>query len=295
MTRREIGMLAGVIVLFFHIPPMYGQTAANVDEIANSAISKQKDRPMWFHLRTVGLEVPFVYRYKATKVKFNGDGSIKNNAWWIQEVVPVNGTRFVADIDASFNPDDKIRSKIEAQHQKEFEERQIKLEKMSEGDKKKSLEAKKKREEERRQFWDEFARAFHFKRVDNSDFHGRPTTTATFTPDPAYRPHGVVDTAYFQKIQGKIWVDDAEQEIARIELEFTKDVSGGLGLLGKVYQGTRYSMELAKQYEDRWLPKRAETDLRQRILLFKEHETFTVEFGNYREFSTDVKIGSPRD
>ena len=293
MTGREIGMLAGVIVLFLHIPRLYGQTAATVDEIAHSAILKQKDRPMWFHLKSVGLDVPFVYRYKATKVKFNGDGSIKNNAWWIQEVVPVNGTRFFADIDASFNADDKLRSKIEAQHQKEFEERQRALEKMSEGDKKKSLEAKKKREEERRQFWDEFARAFHFKQVDHGDLQGRPTTIATFTPDPAYRPHGIVNTGYFKKIQGKIWVDDAEREMARIEFEFISDVSGGLGLLGKVYKGTRYSMELAKQFEDRWLPKRAETELRQRILLSKEHETFTVEFGNYKEFSTEVKIGSP--
>ena len=51
-------------------------------------------------------------------------------------------------------------------------------------------------------------------------------------------------------------------------------------MIGEVYKDTQYSMELTKQLDGLWLPARAETDLRQRILLFKEHEKFTVELGN---------------
>ena len=54
----------------------------------------------------------------------------------------------------------------------------------------------------------------------------------------------------------------------------------------------RYTMELAKQIDDQWLPRRAETRLCQRVFTAKGSEQFTVEFGNYRKFSesADFKV-----
>ena len=266
-----------------------GQTNDGIDTLVRTAVQKQKERPMWFRLRTIGLEdIPFVYEYRARMIKFNGDGSVKNDAFWKQEVLKIDGIPFFTDLESSFAPavDLKIRDQHKAMNDKNVE----KLQRRSDDEKRRAQEARNRRQNERRQFWDEFLRAFRFRTLDHKNLNGRPATTVEFTPDPAYRSDGVVDTKYFLKIQGHVWIDDTDQEIARFEIEFVDDVSAALGLVGKVYKGSRYYMELSKQIDDLWLPSRAETELRQRILFFKEHETFTVEFGGYRKFSTEARI-----
>jgi hypothetical protein len=74
-------------------------------------------------------------------------------------------------------------------------------------------------------------------------------------------------------------------------MEFTDNVSVGFGLVGKISTGTSYVMDLRKLIDDRWLPVRAETMIRMRqLLVTKTNEKYTVEYGNYRKFSTDSKI-----
>jgi hypothetical protein len=278
-----------VLALMLNAVAGLGQTRQDIDSPLRAAVQKQKERPMWFRLRTVGLDdIPFVYEYRARKIKFNGDGSVKDAAFWKQEVLKIDGVPFFTDLESSFGS--VVDLKIRAQHTAINEANAEKLQRRSADEKRRAQEARNTHQNERRQFWDEFLRAFSVTSVDHGNYHGRPTATIPLTPNPTYRPHGVIDTQYFRKIQGQVWIDDADQEIARLEIEFIEDVSAGFGIVGKVYKGTRYYMELAKQIDDLWLPTRAETDLRQRILFFKEHETFTVDFGNYRKFSTDARI-----
>jgi hypothetical protein len=62
------------------------------------------------------------------------------------------------------------------------------------------------------------------------------------------------------------------------------------GVLGKAYEGTSCQMDFARRLEDQWLPMWSESYLCQRLFLFKEHELFTVRFGNYRRFGSDVEL-----
>jgi len=74
-------------------------------------------------------------------------------------------------------------------------------------------------------------------------------------------------------------------------MEFTDKVGIGFGLLGKVSEGTSYAIDLRKLIDDRWLPVKAETTMRMRqLLVTKTNEKYTVEYGNYRKFSTDSRI-----
>lgn len=75
-----------------------------------------------------------------------------------------------------------------------------------------------------------------------------------------------------ESTRGQIWIDDNDEQIAHFEIEFTEDVSAGFGVVGKVYKGSRYRMELAKQVDNLWLPVLAETILRMRTLVMKTNE-----------------------
>ena len=114
------------------------------------------------------------------------------------------------------------------------------------------------------------------------------------TPMPGYRPGSAIDTKYLPKLRGQIWVDDADNEIAHIVFEFIENVTAGFGLIGKVSAGSSYSMDLSKQIEGQWLPARAETVLKMRALLvMKTNQRYIYEWGNYRKFSTDVRVLEP--
>jgi hypothetical protein len=166
-----------------------------------------------------------------------------------------------------------------------------KVRRRTESDKAKIRTAEDKNARERALFWDEFKKAFRFEVIERRLLRERPTTMLAFAPDPAYRPANVVDTKYLLKLRGQISIDDADNEIAHIDFEFTENVSSGFGLLGKVSAGTSYSMDLSKQIDDRWLPVKAETRVKMRALLvMKTNQKYTYEYTNYRKFSTDVRI-----
>jgi hypothetical protein len=266
---------------------MSWQPAGEIDELVRSAVEKQKQRSMWFRLRNVMLtDITFSYEFSVRKVKFDGAGRVKDDQSWKQEMVIIDGAPFITTLESASGLLAKIRTKEEADNAARF----AKLQRRTEVEKRKVEEARIRRLLERREFWDEFLRAFEFDLIERKDHNGRPTTIAAIRPDRAYRPRGIIDTKYFSKLEGLLWIDESDEEIARLEIAFTDDVGVGLGLGGKVYKGTRYSMELAKQLDNLWLPVQAETELRQRLLLFKERETFTVKFGNYKKFETNVKF-----
>jgi hypothetical protein len=172
-----------------------------------------------------------------------------------------------------------------------MEETLAKVKRRSEADKAKIRATEEKQRKERALFWEEFMKAFRFQFIEHRKLQERPTTMISFTPDPMYRPNEVVDTKYLPKVRGQIWIDDADEEIAHIELEFMNDVTAGFGLLGRVSAGTRYSMDLGKQIGDQWLPVKAETVIKMRqLLVMKTDQKYTYEYGNYRKFSTEVRF-----
>jgi hypothetical protein len=268
--------------------PWQVEGSGGVADSASSAIQKQKNRPFWFSLRTTILkDLPFVYEDAVTIATLDDDGRVKESKTFTQEFMFVDGVAVenVLEINGVPPTAEALKNK-DRENQRRLEASK----RRSESDKAKISAAAEQRQHERRLFWDEFMRAFRFTLVEHKNHNARSTSVIAFIPDPQYRSRGIVDTMYFPRIRGQVWVDDAELEIARLEIEFLEDVASGFGLLGRVYAGTRYYMELAKQIDGLWLPSRAETELHKRVLFSKSRERFTVVFRNYRAFSVDVKI-----
>lgn len=88
-------------------------------------------------------------------------------------------------------------------------------------------------------------------------------------------------------VHGRLWVDEARGELVRAKMQNAEAIKWALGLGAKVSSLT-LSMEFAPVGEV-YLPRRIETDVGGRILLFKGFRKRQVhEYGNYQRFSVTL-------
>jgi len=106
-------------------------------------------------------------------------------------------------------------------------------------------------------------------------------------PNPVFKPTNRA-TSIFTRIKGSLWVDDAAQQLARVEGEVTDDISLGL-FLAKVYKGSRFSQDRYEMAPGLWLPSFSQYDFDGR----KFFSSFSV---HERTFYSEYKrIGSPAE
>jgi hypothetical protein len=106
-------------------------------------------------------------------------------------------------------------------------------------------------------------------------------------PNPAYKPTSRA-TAIFAKVQGVAWIDEQANQLAKVEVEVTDDISIG-GFLAKVYKGSHFMQERWELAPGLWLPTYAQYDFdgRRLFMSFSVHEkTF---YTQYR------RIGPPKE
>ncbi len=106
-------------------------------------------------------------------------------------------------------------------------------------------------------------------------------------PNPAYKPTSRA-TAIFAKVQGVAWIDEQANQLAKVEVEVTDDISIG-GFLAKVYKGSHFMQERWELAPGLWLPTYAQYDFdgRRLFMSFSVHE---------KTFYTQYKrIGPPKE
>jgi hypothetical protein len=106
-------------------------------------------------------------------------------------------------------------------------------------------------------------------------------------PNPAYKPTSRA-TSIFAKVHGTAWIDEQANQLAKVEVEVTDDISIG-GFLAKVYKGSHFMQERWELAPGLWLPTYAQYDFdgRRLFMNFSVHE---------RTFYTQYKrIGPPKE
>ena len=106
-------------------------------------------------------------------------------------------------------------------------------------------------------------------------------------PNPAYRPTSRM-TSMFAKVRGYIWVDEIANQLARVEVEVTEDISLG-GFLAKVYKGSHLMQERYEMAPGLWFASYAQYDFdgRRLFMSFGIHER--TYYSQYR------RIGPPKE
>jgi hypothetical protein len=124
----------------------------------------------------------------------------------------------------------------------------------------------------------------------DSTVDGRPVWVVSGAPRPGARAKSS-DARMLLKLRGRMWIDKATYQWARVEAETTDTLSWGL-FLARLNPGAKMIFEQTAVNSELWLPKRLLLTGSGRVALLKRlAQDVEIEWSNYRKFSVDSKIG----
>jgi hypothetical protein len=143
--------------------------------------------------------------------------------------------------------------------------------------------------EEERAFVREIADAYTFRLVGTETTAGRETYVIDADPRADFHPH-VKDAKYLPKFRGRIWIDSAETQWVKAEIQAIDTVSWGL-FLARFHKGSRIAIELTRVNDEVWLPKSVSLNLSARLGLVKSFNVREdVSYRDYKKFRSDFRI-----
>ncbi|HEV2484371.1 MAG TPA: hypothetical protein VGT08_02470 [Terracidiphilus sp.] len=125
------------------------------------------------------------------------------------------------------------------------------------------------------------------------NYRGRPTIVFDFIGRKDAKTHGLAEDAS-KKLQGTIWIDEADRQVAHIEVIFNDNFRIAGGLFASVQKGTNFRFDQASVSDGLWLPTGAEGTMQARLLLFKNlRQHFSERVYDYKRFSVETQ--QPKD
>ena len=233
------------------------------------------------------LEMSYTFEVTHQKQTLGKNGEVEDNETRTYEITPLEDDYYRRLI----KKDGKTLSEQEARSEEKKLEESLKRQthlSLSERNKldKKKMERRRKEE----QFWNEVVKAFDFTEVSRETVESRSARVFIATPRAQYGPEDR-DFELLKKIKGKIWVDIADDQVLRADVEFIEDVRLVGGLLAKVNKGGSFTVLQKKVNDEVWFPSHSEIVVNGRLLVVKGFNLKILsDFGNYRKFETSVNF-----
>jgi hypothetical protein len=135
----------------------------------------------------------------------------------------------------------------------------------------------------------EIADAYNFRMVGEENLEGRETLVIDAEPRPGYEPH-MKDAKFLPKFRFRVWMDRAEKQWVKLDLQCIDTVSVGLFLV-RLHKGSSIQIEQTRINDEVWLPRHIALKLDARFALLKGvNMAEDVTYRDYKKFRTDTKI-----
>ena len=173
---------------------------------------------------------------------------------------------------------------------KEARSEQQKLDKESDRRKKESEAARNKRLAEDRACSAEFLASFRFHSVGVETINGRPAWRVEAEPLPGGSPKcsGTKEAKLFHL---RLWIDQADKGMARIEADNIQRVTWGAVLVRIPAGSLHISGEMTRRDDGAWLPARVHARIDAKLILLKTVRLEIVTaYRDYRKFRVESKI-----
>jgi len=257
-----------------NIPLSQEQIQALVRQAADKDLENQKK------LRN------YTYTQREEEHKLDGDGQTKSTEVRTYEIMVL----FEEQVQKLVAKDDKPLSENDAKKEDGKIQKIIdKRKNEDEDDRRKRLEKAEKEQEEGRQFVKEVADAYKFRWVGTELLNGRDTYVIDADPRPGYEPHSK-DAKFLPKFRFRAWMDKAESQWVKLDIQCIDTVSVGLFLV-RVHKGSNIQIELTRVNDEVWLPKHVALKLDARVALFKGFNVAEdVTYRDYKKFGTNTTI-----
>jgi hypothetical protein len=103
---------------------------------------------------------------------------------------------------------------------------------------------------------------------------GQSVLVVTLEPRPKARVT-TREGSWMKRFRGRVWVDEANYQIAKIDMHAFDDISIGWGIIGRIHEGSRFVFT-RRNVGGTWLPAEVIYDASGRTLLFRPFEIRTT-------------------
>jgi hypothetical protein len=122
-------------------------------------------------------------------------------------------------------------------------------------------------------------------------FRGRPTIVFDFAGSKDAKTHGLEEDIS-KKLEGTIWIDEADRQVSHLEVRFNDNFRIGGGLVATIQKGSNFSVDQAPVGSGLWMPTGGEGSIQARVLLFKGiRERFHERDYDYKRFHAEAEQG----
>ena len=218
--------------------------------------------------------------------RLDGKGNIKTADVKIYDVMEIYGEQ----VERLISKNDKPLSPKEAAKEDEKIQRIIdKRKNESEDDHKKRAEREEKDREDNRKFVTEVANAYNFKLIGTELVGGRAAWVIDGEPRAGFVPR-MKDAKFLPKFHGRVWIDKADLQLAKMDVECLDTISFGL-FLARFHKGSRLLLEQTRVNDEVWLPAKLTAKIDVRLGLVKNFDVDVEQtFSDYKKFRASSKI-----
>jgi len=123
------------------------------------------------------------------------------------------------------------------------------------------------------------------------NFRGRPTILFDFAGRRNARTHGLEEDLS-KKLEGTLWIDEADRQVAHIEVRFNDNFRVAGGIVASIQRGSNFSFDQAPVSGGLWLPTGGEGSVEARFLLVKGlRQRFHERDFDYKRFHAEALPG----
>ncbi len=126
------------------------------------------------------------------------------------------------------------------------------------------------------------------------NFRGDSTIVFDFVGRKDIKTHGIAEDAS-KKLQGTIWINEADRQVAHLEVGFNDNFRVIGGLVATVQKGSNFRFDQAKVNGEIWLPTGGEGVMQARVLMLKNfRQRFAERDYDYKRFKVEAQQ-EPKD
>jgi hypothetical protein len=120
-------------------------------------------------------------------------------------------------------------------------------------------------------------------------YRGRPAIVFDFVGRKNARTHGLAEDAS-KKLQGTLWIDEADRQVAHLDVVFNDNFHVAGGLVVNIQKGSNFHFDQAQVNGEIWLPTGIEATMQARVLLLKNlRQHFTERDYDFKRFRVETE------
>jgi hypothetical protein len=228
----------------------------------------------------------YTWQARSTEKRLDSHGKVestKREAW---ETLILEGEPYRRTTERDGKP---LTASEQRSEQNRLDKETRKLNSETPAEKQHRLDDAEKRRRREFAFLSEIPDLYDLRLEPDSTVDGRAVWVVSGGPRPGAKAKSG-DAKMLLKLHGRLWIDKATYQWARVEAVTTDTISWGI-FLARLNPGAKMTFEQTEVNSELWLPKRLALTGSGRIGLIKRlAQDQEIEWSNYRKFSVDSKI-----